>query len=76
MAYGKIKKGKIVVTMNMKDYEILNNASVRLKKYEEIFKRAKIDGTAVLTDELKEIIENPLIKNNKWNLGTYKKYLP
>ncbi|MCI8752487.1 MAG: hypothetical protein K1W39_09575 [Lachnospiraceae bacterium] len=59
MAYGKIKKGKIVVTMNMKDYEILNNASVRLKKYEEIFKRAKIDGTAVLTDELKEIIENP-----------------
>ena len=32
---------------------------VRLKKYEEIFKRAKIDGTAVLTDELKEIIENP-----------------
>ena len=55
----KIKKGKIVVTMNMKDYEILNNASVRLKKYEEIFKRAKIDGTAVLTDELKEIIENP-----------------
>lgn len=45
--------------MNMKDYEILNNASVRLKKYEEIFKRAKIDGTAVLTDELKEIIENP-----------------
>ncbi len=59
MAYGKIKKGKIVVTMNMKDYEVLNNASVRLKKYEEIFKRAKIDGTAVLTDELKEIIENP-----------------
>ena len=59
MAYAKIKKGKIVVTMNMKDYEILNNASVRLKKYEEIFKRAKIDGTAVLTDELKEIIENP-----------------
>ncbi len=59
MAYGKIKKGKIVVTMNMKDYEILNNASVRLKKYEEIFKRAKIDGTTVLTDELKEIIENP-----------------
>ncbi len=59
MAYGKIKKGKIVVTMNMKDYEILNNASVWLKKYEEIFKRAKIDGTAVLTDELKEIIENP-----------------
>ena len=59
MAYGKIKKGKIVVTMNMKDYEILNNASVRLKKYEEIFKRAKIDGTAVLTDELKEIIETP-----------------
>lgn len=59
LAYGKIKKGKIVVTMNMKDYEILNNASVRLKKYEEIFKRAKIDGTAVLTDELKEIIENP-----------------
>ena len=59
MASGKIKKGKIVVTMNMKDYEILNNASVRLKKYEEIFKRAKIDGTAVLTDELKEIIENP-----------------
>ena len=58
MAYGKIKKGKIVVTMNMKDYEILNNASVRLKKYEEIFKRAKIDGTTVLTDELKEIIEN------------------
>ena len=59
VAYGKIKKGKIVVTMNMKDYEILNNASVRLKKYEEIFKRAKIDGTTVLTDELKEIIENP-----------------
>ena len=59
VAYKKIKKGKIVVTMNMKDYEILNNASVRLKKYEEIFKRAKIDGTAVLTDELKEIIENP-----------------
>ena len=59
VAYRKIKKGKIVVTMNMKDYEILNNASVRLKKYEEIFKRAKIDGTAVLTDELKEIIENP-----------------
>ncbi len=58
MAYGKIKKGKIVVTMNMKDYEILNNASVRLKKYEEIFKRAKIDGTAVLTDELKETIES------------------
>lgn len=41
MAYGKIKKGKIVVTMNMKDYEILNNASVRLKKYEEIFKGQK-----------------------------------
>lgn len=58
MAYGKIKKGKIVVTMNMKDYEVLNNASVRLKKYEEIFKRAKIDGTAVLTDELKETIES------------------
>ena len=58
VAYGKSKR-QIVVTMNMKDYEILNNASVRLKKYEEIFKRAKIDGTAVLTDELKEIIENP-----------------
>ena len=59
MAYGKIKKGKIVVTMSMKDYEFLNNASVRLKKYEEIFKRAQIDCTAVLTDELKETIENP-----------------
>ena len=58
LAYGKIKKGKIVVTMSMKDYEFLNNASVRLKKYEEIFKRAKIDGTAVLTDELKETIES------------------
>ncbi len=58
LAYGKIKKGKIVVTMSMKDYEFLNNASVRLKKYEEIFKRAKIDGTAVLTDELKEAIES------------------
>lgn len=58
MAYGKIKKGKIVVTMSMKDYEFLNNASVRLKKYEEIFKRAKVNGTAVLTDELKEAIEN------------------
>ena len=45
VAYGKIKKGKIVVTMSMKDYEFLNNASVRLKKYEEIFKRAKLDGT-------------------------------
>ncbi len=58
LAYGKIKKGKIVVTMSMKDYEFLNNASVRLKKYEEIFKRAKTDGTAVLTDELKETIES------------------
>ncbi len=44
--------------MSMKDYEFLNNASVRLKKYEEIFKRAKTDGTAVLTDELKETIES------------------
>lgn len=47
----------ITVNMSMLDFEYYKRAEEFCKKYEEMFKRANLNGTACLTSELKTVIE-------------------
>lgn len=57
MAYGEIDKRKMTVTMSMEEYEYYKDRSEGFGKYVRMFERANKDGTAVMTDELRETIE-------------------
>lgn len=52
-----VDKSKITVTMSMEEYEYYARAEEGLREFVRILERANQNGTAVMTDELKETIE-------------------
>jgi len=55
--YGEIDKTKITVTMSLEDYEYYSHAAEGLEEYIKMFERAYKDGKAVMTEELRTVIE-------------------
>lgn len=52
-----IDKSKITVTMSMEEYEHYARMEEGFREFVRILERANQNGTAVMTDELKETIE-------------------
>lgn len=53
----EIDKTKITVTMNMEQYEYYSSAAQGRNQYIKMLERANQDGKAVMTEELKNAIE-------------------
>ena len=53
-----IDKSTITVAMNMEQYEYYSRAVETRNEYIKIFERANKKGKAVLTDELRTVIED------------------
>lgn len=55
--YGEVDKSKIKVTMTMEDYEYYKDAVDGRNQYIKMLERANVNGEAVMTQELKNSIE-------------------
>lgn len=58
MEYGEIDKSKMTVTMSMLEYEFYRDAVIGRDSFRNMLKRANKDGKAIMTDELKQTIED------------------
>lgn len=53
----KMDKSNITVTMPVSEYERLKSVEEGFNRHIKMFERANVNGTATMTDELKQKIE-------------------